>query len=138
MTVLVETATRLGGLDFAEDLRTRLLPFAEQLAPIGVDVAFWGTTAPTLGLLEERLGLLEDARKHLEFAVEITRRIGAQAWLAEAQIELSEFAIRSHLPEIPARELLAEALSSSTARGFHGFVCGLDSAPASGSWAASR
>ncbi len=118
VTVLTEVAIHLGTREFAEELRALLLPFASRLVPVGVGVAFWGTAARTLGLLEERLGLLDDARSHLEEAVAITDRIGAQAWLAEAQIELAEFAIRHEIGDIPAYELLAEAMVTSTERGF--------------------
>ncbi len=118
VTVLAQAATQLGSRAFAEELHRLLLPFAGRLVPVGIGVAFWGTAARTLGLLEERLGLLHEARAHLEEAVAIAGRVGAQAWLAEAQIELAEFAIRHDLGDVPAYELLAEARATSAARGF--------------------
>lgn len=118
LTVLAEVARFHGSRDRAERLRALLLPFAGHLVPVGVGVAFWGTAARTLGLLEERLGLLDDARAHLELAVETSGRIGALAWHAEAQIELAELAIRHELVDVPAQALLTEALTTSRARGF--------------------
>jgi hypothetical protein len=116
--VLAEIARLSGSRENAERLRELLLPFAEKLVSVGVGVAFWGTCARTLGLLEERLGLLDEARSHLELAVTLSTRIGAWAWHAEAQIELAEFAIRHELADVPTYELLAEAKATSDARGF--------------------
>lgn len=118
ITVLAEIAVRGGTRENAMQLRELLLPFADHLVPVGIGVSFWGTAARTLGLLEERLGLLDAARTHLELAIETSGRTGALAWHAEAQIELAEFALRHGLAEIPAYELLAEARMTSEARGF--------------------
>lgn len=118
ITVLAEIARMTGSRAHAERLRQLLVPVADKLVPVGVGMAFWGTCARTLGLLEERLGLLDDAREHLELAITLTRRIGALAWHAEAQIELAEFAIRHGLADVPAYALLAEARATSQARGF--------------------
>lgn len=118
VTVLAEIARITGSTENAERLRALLLPFAAHLVPVGIGVAFWGTAARTLGLLEEHLGLLDDARTHLELAIGMSGRIGALAWLTEAQIEFAEFAIRHELPDVPAYELLAEARRTSEARGF--------------------
>lgn len=120
VVVLAEIARIAGSRADAEELRALLIPFEDRLIPVGVGVAFWGTVARTLGLLEERLGLLDDAQRHLELAVEMSARIGALAWHCEAQIELAEFAIRHELPEIRAYDLLAEARLTSKARGFDG------------------
>lgn len=118
LTVLAEIARISGSRENAVRLRELLLPFADHLVPVGVGVSFWGTAARTLGLLEEHLGLLEEAREHLELAVHTSGRIGALAWIAEAQIELAEFALRHNVSDIPAYELLAEARTTAEARGF--------------------
>lgn len=118
ITVLAEIARSTGSRENAAHLRELLLPFASHLVPVGIGVSFWGTAARTLGLLEERLGLLDAARAHLELAIEMSGRIGALAWHADAQIELAEFAIRHELPDAPAYDLLAEARMTSEARGF--------------------
>lgn len=118
VTVLAEIGRITGSRQHIERLRLALLPYAARLVPVGVGVAFWGTAARTLGLLEEHLGLLHEARAHLELAVEMSSRIGALAWYTEAQIELAEFAIRHDLTDVPSYELLAEAKATSEARGF--------------------
>lgn len=118
ITVLAEIARMTGSRANAERLRQLLVPVADRLVSVGVGVAFWGTCARTLGLLEERLGLLDEAQKHLELAVTLSSRIGALAWQAEAQIELAEFALRHDIADIPAYALLAEARATSEARGF--------------------
>src|SRR5690606_2504103 len=69
VTVLAEIATLSGSLENAMQLRELLVPFAAHLVPVGIGVSFWGTAARSLGLLEERLGMLEEAREHLELAV---------------------------------------------------------------------
>lgn len=118
VTVLADIARVRGSREEMERFRELLLPHVALLVPVGVGVAFWGTCARTVGMLEERLGLLDQARAHLEMAIEMTGRIGAIAWHAEAQIELAEFALRHGLHDIAAYELLAEARATSDARGF--------------------
>lgn len=118
MVVLAEIATINGPRENAQQLREMLLPFADHIVPVGIGVCFWGTAARTLGLLEERLGLLEAARTHLELAITMSGRVGALAWHAEAQIELAEFGVRQELSDIPSYALLDEARATSTARGF--------------------
>lgn len=118
VTVLAQIETISGSRERSLQLRELLLPFAGHLVPVGVGVSFWGTAARTLGLLEERLGLLESAREHLELAIETSARIGALAWQVEAQIELAEFGIRHNMADIPSYELFSEARATSEARGF--------------------
>jgi len=122
VAVLAEIAVFTGSARRVEELRTLLLPFADHLVAFGSGVAFGGTVALTLGLLEERLGLLEEARAHLELAVEMSMRVGAIAWHAEAQIELADFALRHDLADVAAHELIAEARATCEARGFAGLA----------------
>lgn len=118
VTVLAEIATVTGSEDEARELRNLLVPFASHLVPVGIGVTFWGTVARTLGLLEERLGQLDEARAHLELAIETSAHVGALAWHAEAQIELATFALRHNISEVPAYDLLAQAHATAVARGF--------------------
>lgn len=122
VSVLAEIAVFTGSREDADDVRRLLSPYAEHLVAIGAGVAFGGTVALTLGLLEERLGLLDDARRHLELAVETSMRVGAIAWHAEAQLELADFALRHDIAEIPAHDLIAEARAACEARGFAGLA----------------
>lgn len=118
VTLLGEIALMMGSRARIEQLRELILPYADHLVPLGIGVAFWGTCTRTLGRLEERLGMLPEARSHLELAITLSSRIGALAWCIEAQIDLAEFAIRHKLSDIAAYELLAEARSTSESRGF--------------------
>lgn len=118
ITVMAEISIIHGSRERAERLQRILLPFADRLVPIGAGIAFWGTTARTLGLLEERLGLLDLAEEHLRLAVQRSEKLGALPWLTEAQIELAKFSLRHDITDIPAYELLAEARRTSQARGF--------------------
>ena len=122
MTALAEIASEMGSEQFARGIRDALLPYAQQVIPLGVGVAFWGTVGRSLGLLAERLGLVDEAREHLRTAMEISARSGAQAWLAEAQIEYAEFSLRhaesrNYCPA-EARQLLEQALVSAKRRSF--------------------
>ena len=119
MTVLAEIATVHGPKERAQELRQLLLPFADRLISVGSGVAFWGTVARTLALLEERLGMIEAACEHFTLAVETSGRIGALAWQTEAQIELATFALRHDITSVPVYDMLAEAKATSVARGFH-------------------
>lgn len=118
LAILAEVARMRASLEDAERLHALLRPFAAHLVPAGVGVSFWGTAARTVGLLDEQLGLLQDARAHLELAIEMSARVGALAWHAQAQIELAEFGMRHEVVDISAFELLAEARATSEARGF--------------------
>ena len=122
VSMLAEIVVLTGSIEQVERLRTALLPFAARLVPVGTGVAFGGTVALPLGLLEERLGLLDDARGHLELAVETTLRVGALAWHAEAQIELADFGLRHDIADIPSHALVAEARATCEARGFTGLA----------------
>lgn len=122
MTALAEIASELGTEEFGAEIRYALLPYARQVIPLGVGMAFWGTVARSLGLLTERLGFVDEAQEHLRAAVDVSARSGAQAWLAEAQIELAEFMLRhldrsgSSLAE--AARLLEQAAASARRRDF--------------------
>ncbi|WP_168625638.1 winged helix-turn-helix domain-containing protein [Cryobacterium sp. BB307] len=118
LMIMGQLAIELGSRTFAADIYERLRPFRDRIVPLGFGTAFLGTTARTLGLLAEKLGRHGEARSHRERAVELARRIGAHAWLTEAQIELAEFSQRHGFDDIPASDLLAEAIATSTARGF--------------------
>lgn len=118
VAVLAEIAAITGSREQLEAAREVLLPYAADLITIGAGIGFGGTVARTLGLLAERLGMLDEARAHLELAVATTLRVGAVAWHAEAQIELAGFAMRHDIVDIPANELIEEARATCEARGF--------------------
>lgn len=115
---LGEVATELSPASRISELREILLPLERTIVPLGVGIAFWGTVARSLGLLEEKLGLIDQAKEHLQLAVQLTAQLNAVAWLVEAQIALAEFALRHGLADVPAQQLLAEAEATASARGF--------------------
>lgn len=120
--VYAEIAMLNGDRPAMAELRQVLLPFSDHVVPIGIGVAFWGTAARTLGLLCERLGEVDEARRHLQLAVDVCLRTGAHAWLAEAQIELASFELRQD-PESPnAPALLREALSTGESLALHALI----------------
>ena len=118
VAVLAEIAIATRSLEEMRRLHRLLLPFADHLIAVGAGVAFGGTVALTLGLLAEGLGMLTEARSHLELAADASMRVCALAWHAQAQIELASFALRHDIVDIPAHEILAEARATCEARGF--------------------
>lgn len=89
---------------------------------------YWLSTLAILAEVARVRDSLEDAERlhallrpfaaHLELAIEMSARVGALAWHAQAQIELAEFGMRHEVVDIRAFELLAEARATSEARGF--------------------
>lgn len=126
MTVLAEVSSLTGTRERAEDLRDRLLPYADHIVPIGLGVAFWGSVARTLGLLSERLGRIGEARAHLHRAIRLCQRVGAQAWLTEAQIELADFELRHGGDRAEVRSRLEQARATAAALGFVGLQARAD------------
>lgn len=108
-TILAELAAKIGTLEQAELLRDALLPYANRVVPVGLGLAFWGTIARTLGLLSIRLGRLDEARTLFDTAIEVCARSGAQAWLAESQLELAELELTSDGDLVAAAELATQA-----------------------------
>lgn len=124
LTMLGELASRIGTVEEAEELRTRLLPHARQAAPVGLGLAFWGTVAHTLGLLAVRLGRTAEARLHFRTAIEVSARGGAQAWLVQAQLSLAEFELTHGGDPSAATELARQAEATSEALGFPALLVG--------------
>ncbi len=112
MATLAEVVAEVGDGQRVLDLRESLLPYARNLVPIGLGVACWGTIARPLGLLARRLGRVDEARIHFDAAIEVSARMGALPWLAEAQLDLAEL----ELDELS----LTEVDSASTPGGIDG------------------
>lgn len=89
VAILAEVAAEFGSDDLVERLRRALLPFADRVVTIGLGVTCWGTAARPLALLARRQGQHEQSRRWYEQAIATCSRIGAQAWLAQAQVELA-------------------------------------------------
>jgi len=89
VSILAVVVSELGEQDIARATRDALLPFEDRLATIGLGVTCWGTVARPLALVERMLGNDIVAIAHYRTAIDVSARIGAQAWLAEAQGELA-------------------------------------------------
>src|SRR5690554_433783 len=89
VSILAVVVAELGEKNIAMIARDALLPFQDRLATIGLGVTCWGTIARPLALIERMLGNEAAAIAHYRTAVEVSARIGAQAWLAEIQWELA-------------------------------------------------
>src|SRR5690606_16653473 len=117
-TILAELAAAIGTTEQVELLRDALLPYAAQAVPVGFGLAFWGTVARTLGMLSIRLQRYDEARTLLHTAINVRARSGAQAWLAESQLELADLEIRTHGDLDAAHSLAQQAEATSRALGF--------------------
>ncbi|WP_223172088.1 hypothetical protein [Microbacterium sp. NIBRBAC000506063] len=121
--ILAVVATELGERKIAEDARRTLLPYRTHVTTIGLGVTCWGTVARPLALTAELLGDTTAAVDHYREAIEISARIGAHAWLAEAQCELAALLLRvqdppptkhSSLPPSPSPPLVRFTSMAST------------------------
>ncbi|HRN30167.1 MAG TPA: BTAD domain-containing putative transcriptional regulator, partial [Terrimesophilobacter sp.] len=118
VTILAELAATIGTEQQVELLRDALLPYANQAVPVGFGLAFWGTVARTLGMLSIRLERYDEARTLLRTAIDVCARSGAQAWLAESQLELADLEIKTHGDLNEAHSLAQQAEATSRALGF--------------------
>jgi len=110
VATLAEAAVIVGDRDAAAHLRNELLPYAHRLVPIGLGIACWGTVARPLALVSVLLGRTDEAEAHLRTAIALCSDAGAQPWLAQAQIELSDILDADRSDE--AEVLLDEAEAS--------------------------
>jgi eukaryotic-like serine/threonine-protein kinase len=115
MGLIGEAAALLGDAERAATLYERLLPYDGLVIVAARAAAAQGSVARVLGLLARTLGRLDDARRHLEDAIEMARRMGDRPFLAEARVQLAEVLLEQdrHSNRDRALELLTEALSSA-------------------------
>lgn len=112
VAILAELAAEVGSPELVERLRQALAPFADRVVPIGLGVTCWGTVARPLALLARRQGRPDEARRQYLAAVDLCSRIGAQAWLAQAQVELA--ALTAEQGEVgSARRLATESVAAA-------------------------
>ncbi len=107
---LAEIAIAVGDSDAAPGLYEVLLPHAGRHVPMGGAV-YLGPASRLLGGLAARCGALEDAREHLEAAVEECRQLGALPWIVRSRAELAGVLHRRNGPgdRQAASELLETA-----------------------------
>lgn len=108
-TALAEAVAIVGDRDLAEDLRSRLLPYAGRAVPIAAGISWWGPVSRSLGALAASLGLDEEAERHLRDAIALAARMGARPWVAHAQLDLAELLSRRPGTETEVARLGAEA-----------------------------
>lgn len=82
MAWLTELCHAFGDMEAAELFYQRLAPYAERLVVIGYGIGCLGSVHRYLGLLASTLGHPQQARQHLEKAVETNRRASATLPLA--------------------------------------------------------
>lgn len=97
-----------------------LLPCADHIVTFGAGGAVLGSTQHWLGLLAMALADWNRAADHLCEAEQISERIRAPYWRAQAQVDLATTLLRRRQPgDVPAARRLAESATQSAER--HGF-----------------
>ena len=124
MGLIGEATAQLGDTDRAASLYERLVPYDGLVIVVGRAAVAQGTVARVLGLLARSLGRLDDARRHLQGAVEMATRMGDRPFLADARVQLAEVLLAQDrgANRDEALELLSEALSSARQIGARGIA----------------
>lgn len=120
---MADVAAAVGDDDLVAQLWEALLPYADRAVPIAMGAACFGVVARPLGLLALRLGRIDEGIAHLERAIAVAGRMGAQPWLVDAQLALVAALVdhgRSADPRLP--RLLAEAAGSAERLGLEVFA----------------
>lgn len=121
ISILAVVAAELQDKDIAAAARRVLLNYEDHVVTIGLGVTCWGVVARPLALTAHLLGDTNAAIAHYHRAVEISARIGAHAWLAEAQRELAALLLTQTTgPHEEALQLATEAASTGRALQLHG------------------
>jgi hypothetical protein len=124
LACLAEACAALGDGEGAEALHASLEPHAERL----VQTAFsgcWGSVRRFLGLLAATAGRPEDARAHLEAALERHRALEAPGLVARTQCDLGELLLGLGERE-RGLELLAAGGATAAELGMAGLVARAD------------
>ncbi len=122
MAWLSELCHALGDRTAAEILYERLAPYADRLVVIGYGIACLGSVERFLGLLSVARGRPDDARRHLEAAVEVNRRLSAALPLAHALHDLGSLLSDSGNETAAGRGHLDEAQSLARSRNLTALV----------------
>jgi len=113
MTLLAEACAAVGDARRAATLYETLLPYASLSVVAGVGVAWLGPAARVLGKLAATLGRADEAARHFEHALEVSRRM--QAPVLVAHTELDYAAVLGSGPA--ADELIAHATETAQSMG---------------------
>lgn len=121
LCILADVAAELGERETVAQLRPVLQRFEGRLVTIGLGITCWGTVSRPLARIALALGDPETAITHYRRAIEMTARIGAHPWLAEAQAELAAVLMnRADGDRQEADALAAEAAATARALRLHG------------------
>lgn len=85
-----EAAIALGVTDLAEEVYRSLLPFQGTLVVVAHTVLVAGAQDQRLGMLAAALGRWDQATRHFNDAISLTRRSGLIPWLAHTQFAYAE------------------------------------------------
>ncbi|SJN31499.1 Transcriptional regulator [Microbacterium esteraromaticum] len=119
--ILAVAAAELGETAIAAEVGAALQPFEDRLVTIGLGVTCWGTVSRPLALVAQATGDVDGAIGHYRRAIDVTARIGAHPWLAEAQVELAAILADRRDPagRHEASDLAREAMATAGALGLH-------------------
>lgn len=120
---MADLAAAVGDDDLVTQLWEVLLPYADRAVPIAMGAACFGVVARPLGMLALRLGRVDEGLAHLERAIAVAGRMGAQPWLVDAQLALVTALLdhdRAADPRLP--RLLAEAAGTTERLGLEVFA----------------
>jgi tetratricopeptide (TPR) repeat protein len=112
--LLAEAARALHHRAAARTLAARLEPHADRVAQIGLAVSV-GPVRRFLALLAAELGQTDQARRHFEGALEMSRRVGAVTAEAHTQCEFAALLLGSgdSADAAQARDLLVSARATA-------------------------
>jgi DNA-binding SARP family transcriptional activator/tetratricopeptide (TPR) repeat protein len=110
MCVLADPTAALAEKSGVQRLYAALVPY-QDLYAIAPSEGLFGAVARALGVLAGAQEKYDDAERHLEVAIDLERRMGAQPWLAHAHHDLAAMLVARGDPD-RARPHLDEALQA--------------------------
>jgi DNA-binding SARP family transcriptional activator len=111
MSLLAETADLLNDAPGAAILYEQLLPYAERVGVIYIEISS-GSIHRYLGILASTGSRCREAEGHFEAALKLNARIGARPWLAHTQADYARMLLKRDDPGDAkrARSLLDQAI----------------------------
>ena len=110
LTILAEVVAKLGPRQLVEEIYDVLLPHKNQIASIGLGVTTWGPVSRSLALLARYLSDHGAAEQHFQDAINMCSTLGAQVWLAQAQIGLAQMWFERGVADKKVRDLAEQAV----------------------------
>ena len=127
IAIIAEVAADLGDGPLMEQAAAALAPYSNRLVSIGLGIATWGTVARPLALIAQAHGDQDRARAYYEQGLDLCARTGAQAWLAQIQIELATLLAQGTAADrARAATLAAEAHAAATHMSWPGLTAQAD------------